>query len=84
MNMNEMFIWWGGGILFLLLGFQNYRYNKVEEKKYVMSKKMIEVYRNKGFDDNKIITAVKTQGYILLLVALIFIIIGAIRFFLIY
>jgi len=61
--MSEFILWWGIGGLLLILAYRNSRYHRVEEVSFVMSKRMIDIYRSKkGFTDEQILKVVKVQG----------------------
>lgn len=81
----EFTIWFGLGFLMLIISFLNSRYKKVEPKPMVMSQRMIDIYRKKkGFDDDKILHAVRMQAAIFLVTGGTFVFIGLLRLLYLY
>ncbi len=79
----EFIIWWGGGIIFVFLAYRNFTYKKVEPSLFIISEKLIKIYREqKSFSDEQIIKAVKMQGGIIFVLGSILIIIGLVRYLL--
>ncbi len=81
--MNEFIIWWGLGGFLIVLAVRNWQYFQKAEVKsvfFVMSEKMLDIYRSKkGFDDKRILEAVRAQGILYAVIGIVLILIGGLR-----
>ncbi|GMT50170.1 MAG: hypothetical protein IEMM0008_1709 [bacterium] len=81
--MNEFVIWWGLGGVLIILAVRNWLYfrkGKAEPVFFVMSEKMLGIYRSKKrFDDKRILEAVRAQGILYAIIGIVLLLISGLR-----
>ncbi len=81
--MSEFVLWWGLGGFLIVLAIRNGLYfqkAKIHPVLFVMSEKMIDIYRSKkSFDDKRILEAVRAQGILYAIIGVVLILVGVLR-----